>query len=66
MINLGKRSVVQLSDGWTINTRDKTPSAHYEHTVAVRKKQADILSDHGIIEEQIKNNPEIREISIKK
>lgn len=65
MINLGKRNVATADDGWTIVTRDKKPSAHYEHTVVVRKNKADILSDHSLIEEEIKNNPEIREILIK-
>lgn len=44
MINMGKRYVYQLSDGWTIRTRDRMPSAHFEHTVAVGKGSADILS----------------------
>ncbi|MCR9010981.1 type I methionyl aminopeptidase [Gabonibacter chumensis] len=44
MINMGKRYVYQLSDGWTIRTRDHMPSAHFEHTVAVGKGSADILS----------------------
>ena len=35
MINLGKRNVVQESDGWTIRTVDRMPSAHFEHTVAI-------------------------------
>ncbi len=65
MINLGKRDVVQSEDGWTIITKDRKPSAHYEHTVVVRKNKADILSNHDLIEEQIKNNPEINEIFAK-
>ena len=35
MINLGCREVFQLSDGWTVVTRDGKPSAHYENTVAI-------------------------------
>lgn len=35
MINLGSREVVVLRDGWTVETRDKKPSAHYENTVAI-------------------------------
>ncbi|MGK0387900.1 MAG: methionyl aminopeptidase [Maribacter sp.] len=66
MINLGKRHVMTAKDGWTIITQDKKPSAHYEHSVVVRKKKADILSDHDLIEAEIKNNAEIREILIKK
>jgi len=35
MLNLGCDDVVQLDDGWTVVTKDKKPSAHFEHTVAV-------------------------------
>ncbi len=51
MINLGKRQIVQESDGWTITTIDKKVSAHYEHTVAIRKGEADILSSFKFVEE---------------
>lgn len=51
MINLGKRYVFQDNDGWTIRTRDKKPAAHFEHTVAVGKKGADILSTFEFIEQ---------------
>lgn len=64
MINFGTQKVMQMKDGWTIKTRDLKPSAHYEHTVAVRKGTADILSDHKIIEDQIKNNKNLNSISI--
>jgi len=37
MINLGKRNILQEDDGWTIRTRDRSVSAHFEHTLAVRK-----------------------------
>jgi methionyl aminopeptidase len=51
MINLGKRHIVQEKDGWTIRTSDKLVSAHFEHTVAIRKDQADVLSSFKFIEE---------------
>ncbi|WP_289053630.1 type I methionyl aminopeptidase [Carboxylicivirga marina] len=51
MINLGKRQIVQEDDGWTIKTIDSKVSAHYEHTVAVRKGKADILSSFKFVEE---------------
>jgi methionyl aminopeptidase len=56
MINLGKRFIVQEKDGWTIRTTDRKPSAHYEHTVAVRKNKADVLSSFQYIEEALKLN----------
>ncbi len=51
MINLGKRNIVQENDGWTIRTIDKKVSAHFEHTVAVQKNAADILSSFKFVEE---------------
>jgi methionyl aminopeptidase len=65
MVNMGTRRVKSLSDGWTIVSKDLKPSAHYEHTLVVRKDKADILSDHKIIEEQVKNNAELIDISEK-
>jgi methionyl aminopeptidase len=50
MINSGKRRVKQLSDGWTIVTLDKMPSAHFEHNVAIRNGKAEILSTFDYIE----------------
>jgi methionyl aminopeptidase len=35
MINLGKKEVQESRDGWTIVTRDRSFSAHFEHTVAI-------------------------------
>jgi methionyl aminopeptidase len=65
MVNLGTKRVKQYPDGWTIKSRDKKPSAHYEHTICVTKKGPDILSDHDMIEDAIKKNDNIREIAIK-
>lgn len=65
MINLGKRQVRTLADGWTIISRDKKPSAHYEHTIAVSANGPDPLSDHSFADEASKNNPELQEISLK-
>lgn len=50
MINLGRKHVQQARDGWTIFTADGKPSAHFEHTIVVRKEKAEILSDFSIIE----------------
>ncbi|GAB3778161.1 type I methionyl aminopeptidase [Spirosoma horti] len=50
MINFGKKGVVQERDGWTIRTIDRKPSAHFEHTVAVRKGKAEILTTFEYIE----------------
>lgn len=64
MVNLGVKEVRQADDGWTIITKDKLPSAHFEHSVAVRKGTADILSDHSFIEETLKNNANVQEVGV--
>ncbi len=51
MINLGTKKVVQESDGWTIRTADRLPSAHFEHDVVVRRGKVEILSTFKYIEE---------------
>lgn len=61
MINMGTYLVRTLPDRWTIITKDGKPSAHYEHTVAVRKGKADILSDHNLIFEAIKKSEYIKD-----
>ena len=53
MINLGTKNVIQESDGWTIRTADRKPSAHYEHTVAVKSGKAEVLSSFVYIEEEL-------------
>ena len=44
MINLGVHQTETLDDGWTVVTKDRLPSAHFEHTIAVGKKKAEILT----------------------
>lgn len=54
MINAGTANVDFWSDGWTVTSRDKRPSAHFEHTVAIKKGEADVLSTFSYIEEVLK------------
>ena len=56
MINLGGRHVKYDNDGWTIRTKDGKPSAHYEHTLCVRKGKAEILSSFEHIEQNERAN----------
>lgn len=51
MINAGTAAVKFWSDGWTVTSKDNKPSAHFEHTVAVKKGRADVLSTFSMIEE---------------
>jgi methionyl aminopeptidase len=55
MINMGERRIKQHNDGWTITTLDNKPSAHFEHTIAIRKCKADILSSFEDIEKVLNN-----------
>ncbi len=50
MINMGTKSIHQHADGWTITTADGNFSAHFEHTIVVRKNVAEILSSFEEIE----------------
>lgn len=53
MINLGKKEIVQENDGWTIRTKDKQVSAHFELAVAVQAGKADVLSTFEYIENEL-------------
>lgn len=44
MVNAGEEDTLTLSDGWTVVTRDRKPSAHFEHTIAVTENGPDILT----------------------
>lgn len=44
MVNAGRPAVRVLEDGWTAVTRDGSMSAHFEHTVAVTRAGADVLT----------------------
>lgn len=51
MINLGSKNIVIERDGWTCRTKDRKPSAHFEHTVAVIDGVAKPLTTFSFIEE---------------
>ena len=51
MITLGDRHIVLMPDRWTIRTCDGKPAAHFEHTIAIRKGTAEILSTFEEIEQ---------------
>lgn len=44
MVSIGSYEVKVLSDGWTALTKDRSLSAHFEHTIAVTDKGPEILS----------------------
>ena len=51
MINLGSKNIVIERDGWTCRTKDRKPSAHFEHTIAIHNGKPDILSSFKYVEE---------------
>lgn len=55
MINMGSRNLVFEKDGWTTRTIDRKPSAHFEHSIAIRRGKADILSTFEYIEQVLGN-----------
>jgi methionyl aminopeptidase len=50
MVNMGKRDVRVLSDGWTAVTRDGSLSAHFEHTVAVTQNGPLVMTLRPMVE----------------
>jgi len=44
MVNIGTHEVKVLGDGWTVITKDRSPSAHFEHSVAVTENGPLVLS----------------------
>lgn len=53
MINLGSKNIVISNDGWQCRTRDRKPSAHYEHTIAIHATEPEILTTFKYIEEAL-------------
>lgn len=53
MITMGDRKIWMLPDKWSIVTRDNHLAAHFEHTIAIRKGKAEILSTFEGIEDQL-------------
>ena len=53
MINLGSKNIVISQDGWQCRTRDRRPSAHFEHTIAITSDEPKILTTFRYIEEAL-------------
>ena len=56
MINQGDKQVVVEQDDWTVRTKDRKLSAHFEHCIAIRPNGPDILSSFEYIENIIGTN----------
>ncbi len=44
MVNMGKYNVITAEDGWTIQTADGLPAAHFEHTIVITNSEPEILT----------------------
>ena len=53
MINLGSKNIVISSEGWQCRTRDRKPSAHFEHTIAITHEEPEILTTFRYIDEAL-------------
>ena len=59
MITMGTHRVKQLKDGWTINTADGKPAAHFEHDVALVNGEPEILSTFDYVYEALGISSEV-------
>lgn len=53
MINLGSKNIVIEGDGWQCRTKDRKPSAHYEHTIAIVDGQTEVLTTFDYIKDSL-------------
>lgn len=63
MITLGKADIGMLRDNWSIITWDGKPAAHFEHTIAIRRGRAEILSTFEDIEKHERNKNYVKTVS---
>lgn len=56
MITFGSPEIQLMEDRWSVITRDGKPAAHFEHTIAIHRGKAEILSSFEGIEEVERQN----------
>ncbi len=56
MINMGSKNIVIERDGWQCRTKDRKPSAHYEHTLLITPDEPEVLTTFRYIEDALKAN----------
>lgn len=54
MVNMGSKNIVIERDGWQCRTRDRKPSAHFEHTLAMVDDRPEILTTFEYIENSLR------------
>lgn len=50
MINMGSKNIVIEKDGWQTRTKDRKPSAHFEHTILITEDKPEILTTFDYIQ----------------
>lgn len=56
MINLGSKNVIVERNGWETRTRDRKPSAHFEHTILITDDAPEILTTFEYVEDALREN----------
>lgn len=54
MVNMGSKNIVIERDGWQCRTRDRKPSAHFEHTLAMVDDMPRVLTTFDFIESNLR------------
>lgn len=54
MINMGSKNIIFERDGWQTRTRDRKPSAHFEHEILITETEPEILTTFKYVEEALK------------
>lgn len=51
MVNAGSKNIVISDNGWECRTRDRKPSAHFEHTIVITEDKPEILTTFKYIKD---------------
>ena len=54
MITIGRSAIVTARDRWALRTSNREPSAHFEHTIALRAHTTEILTTYQYIDKALK------------
>lgn len=65
MVNLGSKNIVIADDGWQCRTRDRRPSAHFEHTILIDGDRPQILTTFLYIRQALGLGPDPEETELR-
>lgn len=55
MVNLGSKNIVIERDGWQCRTKDRKPSAHFEHEILITENEPEVLTTFRYVEEVLES-----------